>query len=438
MSNSIVIVNVSQQVASAPSMLQRTGAFVSQGATTLAAGETALVTQLSDLTSLLKTPISVSSIAWDTGTVTVGLAAAHGIPVGKTVQGQMIGAVPSGYAGTFPVTATTSTAFTYPLASNPGVETTLGTFQLESVAELQAMGDTFFAQGAVQSVYVLELGVDDTAGGVTALGAYLEAPAIRFYSYLIPKAWDTESTAPTLFRQYDGTTASVYFFVTTSVGNYTAWTTLPTKSTMLFLQSPNAPDAEFSAAAVFYVTLATDPGPVSLVAPLAFRYVSGVTPYSTLTPTQVATFKAAGLNWIGTGAEGGISNTLIVNGQMGDLNPWNYWYSVDWMAINEDLALSGAVINGSNNPTNPLYYNQDGINRLQKVAQSVVDNAVAFGLALNSPKPTVTAVPFATYVAENPGDYAIGKYAGLALAFTPARGFEQIILDLTVSNIATS
>jgi|SRR6516225_1519601 len=438
MPNSIVIVNVSQQVASTPSLLERMGAFISQGATTTTPGTATLITQMADLTAILKPSIAVTSIAWASSTVTVGLASAHGIPVGKTVQGVLTGQVPSGYAGTFPVTATDTTHVTYPLASNPGVETTLGTFQLEAVSELQAMGTTFFAQGSTQAVYVLELGEDDTAGGVTSLSAYLQNPTIRFYSYLIPKAWDTESSAPTLFQQYDNPTAATYFYVTTTAATYAPWTAIPTKAQALYLQAPNAPATEFSAASAFYATLSADPGPVSLVAPLSFRYVFGVTPYDSLTPSQITTFKAAGLNWIGTGAEGGISNTLIVNGQMGDLNPWNYWYAVDWMVINEDLALSGAVINGSNNPTNPLYFNQDGINRLQKVAQSVVDNGIAFGLVLNSPKPTVTAVPFATYVAEHPGDYAIGKYAGLALSMTPARGFQQIVIGLTVSNIATS
>jgi hypothetical protein len=433
MSNNIVVVNVSQQVASAPSLLQRTGAFVSQGATTLTAGTTALITSLSDLTAILKTPLAISTIAWASSVVTVGLAAAHGIPVGATVQGQIIGAIPSAYSGTFPVTATGANTFTYPLASNPGAETTLGTFQLEAVAEILAAGDTFFAQGSTQSVYVLELGADTTANGVTALGTYLANPSIRFYSYLIPKAWDTEASAPTLFRQYDNPTASVYFYVTTTPGTYTAWTTIKTKSAFLTVEAPSIPATEFSAAAIFYATLVNDPGPVSLVAPMSFRYVYGVTPYAP-SPSLFTTLKAAGLNWIGTGAEGGISNTLIVNGQFGDLNPWNYWYSVDWFIINEDLALSGAVINGSNNPTNPLYFNQAGINRLQKVAQAVYNDGVAFGLALAGG--TVTAIPFATYVAEEPGDYAIGKYAGLALSITPARGFQQIVIGLTVSNIA--
>lgn len=435
MSNNIVIVNVSQQVASAPSKLQRTGAAVTQGATTLASGTTALITEMADLTAILKTPIAVSSIAWASSVVTVGLAAAHGIPAGNVVKGQMIGQVPGGYSGTFNVTATDSTHFTYPLVSNPGAESTPGTFQLEAVAELIAAGDTFFAQGRSQAFYVLELGVGTTAAGVTALGAYLSNPSTAFYSYLIPQTWDTEATAPTLFRQYDAATAKTYFYVTTTPGTYSGWTTIPTKSTFLVLQDVTAPATEFSAAAMWYATLVADPGPVNLVAPLEYRYLTSVTPYS-LSPAQAVTFKAAGLNWVGTGAEGGISNALILNGVFGDLNPWNYWYSVDWMIINQDLALSGAVINGSNNPTNPLYYNQAGINRLQKVAQAVVNRGVAFGMVLNEPLPTVVAVPFAQYVVDEPGDYAIGKYAGLALSFVPARGFDQIVIGLTVSNIA--
>ena len=60
----IVNVIVKQQVASAPSKLQQTGAFVSQGATTLAAGTYQLLTQLSDLTTILKSANAISSITW--------------------------------------------------------------------------------------------------------------------------------------------------------------------------------------------------------------------------------------------------------------------------------------------------------------------------------------------------------------------------------------
>ena len=171
----------------------------------------------------------------------------------------------------------------------------------------------------------------------------------------------------------------------------------------------------------------------NLAHPLAFTYVYGVVPYTTLSNANQVALKAAGVNWIGTGAQGGISNTCIFWGTFMDTNPFNYWYSVDWMAINVQISLANAIINGSNNPTNPLYYNQAGINTLQKVAQATANNGIAFGLVLSPAN--VQAVSFVTYIAQHPSDYATGTYNGLSLTFVPARGFTTITIYLTASNI---
>lgn len=426
----IVNVSVTQQVASAPSQLQRTGAFISQGGTTLAAGTTQLLTQLADLTDIITPAISISSLAWNTGVVTVTTTTPHGIPSGSTVQITIAGCVPTGYNGTFAGTSTGSDTITYPLISNPGSATTEGTFRIYSAIELQAMANTFFTQGSTVAVYVLELGADDAAAGVTALGAYITEPTIRFYSYLLPAAWNSESTAGDLAQMYDGTTSQTYFYATTGISSYSNW--VGKKSVFATIQSPDAPVTEFSAAAIFWATLAYNPNSSNLAHPLSFTYVYGVTPYD-LTNVQQTTLKAAGVNWIGTGAEGGISNTIILWGSFMDLNPFNYWYSVDWLSINVAQALAAAVINGSNLPTNPLYYNQAGINTLQKVAQATVNNGIAFGLILSPAE--VAAVPFTTYVQQNPGDYATGTYNGLSLTFVPLRGFTSITIYLTASNI---
>lgn len=436
MANTIVTVNVSEVVASAPPTLQNTGAFISQGATTGAAGSLTLLTQKADLAATLKPPLAITSLTWASSVVTAVCAAAHGIPAASTVEGTLTGATPTAYDGTFPCTYVNATTFTYPLASNPGSETVPGTFALASVAEVGAMNNSYWGQGQSQAVYVLELGPGTPAQGVTALAAFLLAPTpVAVYAFVCPAAWDTEATAPTLFKQYESPTSKVYFIVSSTLATYTPWTTTPIKSVELWLQSPLAPSAEFSAAGGIYPQVATAPGPVNLVAPLAFRFLFGLTPYTTLTPPQVAAVKALGINWVGTGAEGGISNQLIANGKYGDLHPWNYWYAVDWMQINEAQAIAAAVINGSNDPTNPLYFDQPGINTLQKVAQGVYNRAVQFGMA--QPGGIVTAIPFLQYVAENPNDYAIGRYAGLALTFVPLRGFESFVLQLVASDIPT-
>jgi len=434
----IVNVVVTQQVASAPNQLQQTGAFVSQGGTTLAAGTTQLLTQLSDLTSILRPATAITSLTWATNVVTVTTTTAHGIPSGDTVQIVIAGCTPTGYNGTFAGTSTGTNTVTYPLLTNPGSETIAGTLQLNSTLELTAMGNTFFAQGSTVSVFVLELGVNTVTNGITELETYITtnvghpptSSTPQFYSYLLPIEWDVVG-AETMAGLYDGTTAQVYFYVSSTLATYSGWE--GKKSAFVTLPSPNAPAQEFSAAAIFWSSLAYNPSVSNLAHPFEYTYVYSVTPYSTLTNTQQTQLLAAGVNWVGTGAQGGISNTLIEGGTFMDLNPFNYWYCVDWLSINVAQALSAAIINGSNLPTNPLYYNQAGINTLQKVAQATVNNGISFGLILSPAN--VVATPFTTYVTQHPGDYATGTYNGLSLTFVPLRGFSSITIYLTASNI---
>lgn len=429
MTINIVTVNVSQTIAPAPSQLQRTGALISQGATTLAAGSSSLLYPSSDLASLLAPVVQISNLSWAANVVTVTTVTPHSIPTGESVGIVISGCTPTGYNGTFTATSVDASTLTYDLATNPGLATVQGSFILENQQELIAMATTFFAQGKANSVYVLELGTGDAASGVTALEAYITDPTLRFYAYLLPKDWADEATAITMARNNESTTAMVYFWVTTTLLNYANWTNI--KSVVMMVQEASAPATEFSLAGPLYKALSYNPSNTNKVAPFAFQFLSGVTAFTGSKVTQQL-LRTANCNYVGTGAEGGISNKLILWGVTADGRDYTYWYSVDWIQININRSLSNAIINGSNNPINPLYYNQAGINTLQKVAQGTVNSGIAFGLVL-APA-TVQAVPFITYVTDNPSDYAIGKYAGLSLTYTPARGFTQIVFNVNVAD----
>ena len=455
MANQIVTVNVSQQLAPAPNTLQKTGAFVSQGGTNTSPGTLTLITSLADLTAILSAAKALTSLAWSSSVVTGTTTIGHGWNIGDTVEVTIAGAVPAGYNGTFNATITGANSFTYPLVANPGAETTPGTVILTDTSELLAMGTTFFAQGSQQSVYVLELGEGTVSAGVTALTAYLTANPGTIYSFLLPREWDNNSAFLAFLANQNGTTAKVYFFVTTTVGTYNNYPAT-SKAAFLFVESPTATSTEFGCAAPFWVTLNYAPSSTNKVTPLAFSYLIGVTPYPLSgNGATLAALKTAGVNYAGTGAEGGLSNVILFWGTLGDKSQYNYWYSVDWAQIQVEQALANAVINGSNNPLAPLLYNQQGINVLQNAAAVTISNAVTYGLATGSVVQTqlsasefaanfqagkylgqlaINAEPFLTYTAENPSDYGIGKYAGLALVYTAARGFEQIIVDLTATN----
>ena len=544
MTNPIVTVNVSQRSAPTPSKLQKSGAFVSQGATVTSVGTKSLLTQLSDLTPLLKGALAISGITWLGSVATVTTASPHGFTVDDVLPLTIAGAVPAGYNGTFDCTITGASTFTYALASDPGSETTPGVYTPEDVAELVAMATTFFAQGRQQAVWVLELGAGGASDGVAALTAWITANPNTFYSYLVPRFWDANSNFLTMLGNFNALDAKTYFFITTTLatwqnykstmkcaltlieapvygkwpanvltaasyagGQVTATTTtnhgvsvgdyftisgctpagyngtfkaLPGTATNTLVYavasdpgaesvlgtlvasqyaSTGIPATEFSMAAQFFVTLNYAPSSTNRVTPLNLAFVYGVTAF----PSQgnaalLATLDNASVGIIGTGAEGGLTNTIIIGGNTMDGNPFKYWYSVDWAQVTIDTNVTAYLIDGANNPANPVDYNQAGINGLQQVAVDTMNNGISYGLVLNPVKPTtlsaqafqtaldagafdgytaVNADPFASYGAENPDDYKAGVYNGISIDYVPLRGFESITFNVTVSDFAT-
>ena len=551
---SIVQVNVTQQQAPAPATLQSTGAFVSQGGTVLSAGASALLTQLSDLTALLRGAVSLTAQTWSGGVVTATVSGGHGLISGEQVLLTLAGALPAGYNGVFLATVTSTTQFTYPVAvtlTSPA--SPLGVFSPEDVGELTAMATSFYANGGAQSVYVLELGDVDTTDAVAVLSAYLVAnpnTAYRpgdsgyYYGFLVPRSWDGNAAFLTLLASYESTTAATYFWVTTNLANYQNYTTLmkdviawieapaygvwpanvltssvysgnqvtfttttahgvavgqwfrilgctpagyngfylalvgTTASTLVAAQpvalgtisvegslqaslfaSTGVPSTEFTAAAGFQAALSYAPSPSNKVTPYEYTELSGVTPFPTKgNSALLSTLKTANINVVITGAEGGITNAIIQGGRTADGRDLTYWYSVDWANINSHIDLANEIINGSNNPANPLYYDQNGINRLQDRIVGRMNSAIAVGLAATSVKRTslnasdfvqaldagiydgfivVNAIPFLDYVAVNPSDFRIGHYAGLTAEYIPNRGFDTITFNLQVTDLIT-
>lgn len=209
---------------------------------------------------------------------------------------------------------------------------------------------------------------------------------------------------------------------------------------------------EFSLASAFWYPMTWNPNSNNRVTPLSFAFMFGTTSFPLIgNGSLLATLLSDNVNYVGTGAEGGITTSILRNGRTMDGNQFNYWYAIDWMQINGDQALSAAVINGSNNILNPLFYDQQGINTLQAALGNVCATGIGANLLLGSLTLTeldptafaqnlengvyegqvvVNAVPFATYVNANPANYKSGVYGGLSVAFTPLTGFQQIIVNM--------
>lgn len=458
----IVNINVSVTNPPKPSQLLKSGAMISMGGTTLAAGESQLLTSKDDLKAITAPGKTISTIVWAANLVTVTLASPHGWTNGSTVPVVISGVAPAAYNRSAEVTVTSATEFTYSLSSDPGTATTMGVVKTVVAGEIIQMNTTYWAQGAARAVYVLELGDITIPAAVAALSDFIDKDISlgntyqKFFSYLVPREWDSEATFKTLTGQYTSPGSLVYFFVTSTIATYQSWVATKNKTVFAGVEAPNIPATEFSMAAAFQSSLSNDPGSSNMVPPMAFRFMYGVTEYPVENNgTLLKTLQENHVNYIGSSAEGGLSNKMLVAGHMLDGNPFNYWYAVAWAAINLELDLANEVINGSNTTTNPLYYDQNGIDRLQNRALKTLRNGISYGLILGrvigtkliqsdfnteyekgsyAGNAVINAVPFANYSSLNPSDYQEGKYNGLSAVITPRRGFESITFNLNVTN----
>lgn len=459
---SIVNINVSVTNPPKPSQLLKSGALISVGGTTLNAGEYQLLTAKTDLASILAPAKSISTIAWATGTVTVTLSAAHGWTNGSQVPVLISGVAPTGYNGAYTATVTGANTFTYSLTSNPGTATTMGSVKTVVANEIVQMNNSFWSQGTSRAVYVLELGEVSNADAIEALADFIAEDVSlgntyqKFFSYLVPREWDSEATFKTLTGLYTSPSSLVYFFVTTTIATYAAWKATANKSVFAGVEAPAIAATEFSMAAAFQSALANDPGSSNMVPPMAYRFLYGVTEYPIEgNSTLLKNLQDNDISYVGTAAEGGLSNKMLVAGHMLDGNPFNYWYSVAWCAINLELDLANEIINGSNTTVNPLYYEQAGIDRLQNRTLKTLRTGISYGLILGqvinakltqadfnaeyekgtyAGNAVINAVPFSNYTSLNPSDYQDGKYNGLSAIMTPRRGFESITFNLNVTN----
>lgn len=261
-------------------------------------------------------------------------------------------------------------------------------------------------------------------------------------NYSLSAAPTTTGDAPSttladLGNDYSSPTGMRYILINSSVTNITAYGTMGAdsvwsgyKGIIAVVPSPSAQAGEFTAAAWAYNVAINQPAANNKLRPMQFRYLNGVTPWpASGYDTEIQTMRNYGANYVGTGAEGGISNNCIFGGTTSALSQISAWYGLDWEMINVQQSVTAAVINGSNSYP-PLEYDQHGINTLDAVAQQTADNGITFGCAQSA---VVSSIPFYTYNQQQPDDYALGQYNGLSAAVVGQNGFMSLVFNMNVS-----
>ncbi|WP_186157954.1 hypothetical protein [Burkholderia gladioli] len=429
--STIVNLNVTVTRAPTPSQLQRSGAIVSVGGTNLATGTYQYCGLLSDLTSILSdsgNSAELQNMATTyfaqgsaVGFYVLELGAETGVDEGIGLLETWITANPGiFYAYLVPAAWDFSKdEVVSVIISNGGSGYTSAptvTFAAPT------SGVTATGTAIVQSGKVVSVTITNPGSGYTA------APTVSFSGGGGTGAAATSNLASAmniLAGQYSSPTSKTYFFVSTIASNLANYATL--KSVFAVVPSPLAPSSEFTAAAFFYQWLVNQPGAANKLAPMAYRYLFGVTPWPTQGyNSQINSILSAYGNIVLTGAEGGISTACIFKGALMSGDQASWWYGIDWFQIQSKQALAAAIINGSNsNP--PLLYDQPGINTVESVAENTGSSAVTFGCAQSV---SITATDFQTYTTQNPGDYAAGIYNGLAATVVGQNGFLTITFNI--------
>ncbi|HIE4431929.1 hypothetical protein [Burkholderia multivorans] len=427
----IVNLNVTVTRAPVPSQLQRSGAIVSVGGTTLTPGTYQYCGLTSDLTSILSgsgnstelTNMANTHFAQGSaiGFYVLELGAETGVDQGIGLLQTWISNNPGiFYAYLVPA------AWDYSKDEVGSVIVTNGGSGYTSAPTVTfsapTSGTTATGTAIVQNGAVVAVTITNPGSGYTA------APTVSFSGGGGTGAVATANLASALnilASLYSSPTGKTYFHVTTTAANLANYAGL--KSVIATVPSPLAPSSEFTAAATFYQWLVNQPGAANKLAPMGQRFLYGVTAWPAQGyNAQITSILSGYGNLVLTGAEGGISTATLRNGTTMDGQQASWWYGIDWFQIQSKQALAAAIINGSNtNP--PLLYDQPGINTLLSVAEKTGSSAVSFGCAQSV---AVTATDFLTYTTQNPGDYSAGIYNGLAATVVGQNGFQTITFNI--------
>ena len=193
-----------------------------------------------------------------------------------------------------------------------------------------------------------------------------------------------------------------------------------------------------SAVKILYEWVNNDPSAVNKASSFAFRQINGSTPWPDFGQAAAeSTLKTDYVNFVASGVEGGLETTdLSFWGMCMDGNPIEYWYAVMHALIGLRQTLAYTIMTGVNNRTNPLEYDQAGINQLTAAANTFCAQEAEYNLIQGGY--SVDSIDFYTYVSENPDDYGNGVYKGITVTFTPKVGLRSITVGMVVNMTPTS
>jgi len=331
----------------------------------------------------------------------------------------------------------------------------------DSLALVQSVND-YFAMGADTALYILETGISGTGVGALAdniayVSGWIAAHPQTLYAYAVPVGWHLETTFLTLVNAYNNfSTTPTIFLATVGHADFATIASNPAHNLAL-TTNPTETRNTAAMSQLYAITRRSPADNPRSVAPFTMQGMKGAPQFPRLDNDALfQTFENANIGYPISGREAGDPETFLKGGRTTDGKPLDWRYSVDWARINAQQAIAALVINGSKIGTlAPLWYNQEGIDRLQAVVLGVGNIGVSARLFAGATElheratydfladvangvyagnVAINAEPLQLYKANNPTHYQQQLYAGLSMSLTPLHGFYTIVFNLNVVN----
>lgn len=295
-----------------------------------------------------------------------------------------------------------------------------------------------------ETTYWTNITSEIVSQAVKVLSDFVASGELRVYEWACPTSFYDNTDFIALVKSYSGITAGQYFSLELPEG-----TDPSTDETFaLYIQSksfapvyPSLVEGESSNGAIVGIKAGnlynlSVSNPLSL---LQWKTVYGITPRDRLSNSLVDALNENGCSWIGSLN----NNTVVLGGMVADGQNWESYFALDTFIFRLTVDIASMMIQASNNPSQSISFNQNGINIIKNKLVAISNTMLSFGVLDNfgSDYDTNTnailntgewaAIDFATYKANQYQDWKDGIYNGASCYVTIRHFVLQIVPSIT-------
>lgn len=280
---------------------------------------------------------------------------------------------------------------------------------------------------------------------VQVLSDFAASGELRVYEWACPTAFYTNTDFIALVKSYSGVTAGQYFSLELPEGtdpSIDETFALYIKSKSFAPVYPSSVEGESANGAIVGIKSSNvyNLSVSNWLSLLQWKTIYGITPQDKLSNSLVKALNSNGCSWIGSFN----NDVVILGGMVADGKNWEYYFALDTFIFQIIAGVGAMMINGSNNPSQAVTFDQNGINMVKNKLAAISNTMFTYRVLgdFGSDYDTNTnailnvgewaAIDFAAYKANQYQDWQDGIYNGASCYAAIGRFILQVVPNITV------